>query len=341
MSQVVKGKCSHCSEDCTHTLDRRSFWSRNIYTCQGCDKRTVRCRLCDGMAKVAPQWADEFCSDHWSSDDCWAPGELACISRWAELWEADPPRWKQMLWKLSPYRGDAIESFDIRRLSAGDAQAPRVICINGFLGQSDETFGDWSGALQALFPDCPAYGVRWESRRGQSTGEVLQLVGAEAYLAFQTYGASAIWGWQHTVLKAQDTGRMLASVLMRTRGQQFILCGHSLGARVVYYALAELAKQQRNDVVVSAHLMGGAVGCEDEAGWSEASRVCSRGITNYYSRNDDVLQWLYKPAMGLLSEPIGRNRVKGLRNVDVSAQVAGHNEYKPAFSKFAIYPVGL
>jgi len=136
---------------------------------------------------------------------------------------------------------------------------------------------------------------------------------------------------------------MLAAVLMRTPGQEFILCGHSLGARVIAYALLELAKHGRDDIVRTAHLMGGAVTADDHSMWESIASVCRGGVANYFSTNDDVLKLAYVPAMGFNSTPIGRSaiRVRGVRNVDVSRLVGGHMEYKARLPQFISYPMGL
>lgn len=340
MVQVVSGKCSHCEQSGKHTLDSRHLLGRNVYACATCKRRTVRCRACDGMAKVGPYWADELCADHALAGGSWEAGELDCISTWAELWRDDLGWWKRALFALSPYRADSVESFDILRQTERSA-GPRVVCINGFLGQSDDRFQDWVAPAERLFPGLTRYGVRWESRRGGSAGDLAKMIGWEALLALRTYGLSVPWAWLHTALKAEDTGRMLANVLMRAPRQQFVLCGHSLGARVIYYALTELAERSRLDIVRTAHLMGGAVGVGGRRDWQKAMSACQGGITNYYSANDSVLKILYQPAMGFMSDPIGRNPLPGARNIDVSSTVPGHDAYKRSFGEFASYPLGL
>lgn len=340
MVQVVSGKCAHCQHSGKHTLDRRHLLGRNVYTCKNCTHKTARCRLCSGMAMVGPTWADELCDDHAVAGGSWEEGELDCIANWAELWKDDMGWMKRALFAISPYRGDAVESFDILRHTA-PSDGPRVVFVNGFLGQSDDQFVDWSPSADRLFGGLTRYGLRWESKRGGNTGELATLIGSEAVLALKSYGLSVLWGWLHTARKAEDTGRMLANVLIRAPQQKFILCGHSLGARVIFSALTELANRKRTDVVETAHLMGGAVGVDGRRDWEKAMSACSGGIANYWSDKDDVLKWLYKPAMGFMSEPIGRNPIPNARNVDLSNKVMGHNGYKKWFGEVASYPLGL
>jgi len=342
--QLLTGKCSHCGKSGKHHLEfRNRGLHRNIYRCGECSELTVRCRICNDFAKHRKGWSDELCADHWSEDELWAEGTLDCISKWPELWAHQPKLWKRALWSISPYRGDSIESFAISPLEVRGGREIRVVYINGVLGQSDQLFEDWSAVGSRLFPGLSSYGTRWESRRASTNEEVAKLLTGEALAAYQTWGASVVWSWHSTAMKAADTGRMLAQIIARTEGQRFVLCGHSLGARVAFYALLELARIGRRDLVKTAHLLGGAVGVGDLDDWTAALSACSGGISNYYSKNDDVLKYLYIPAMGFSSDPIGRNPlpVKGVRNYDVSDLVSGHTGYKSKFADIAGYPLGL
>ena len=339
--QVVKGKCSHCGRDESHVLERRnSIFERSVYRCR-CGEFTIRCRTCSGMAKYSSSWADELCAEHFSEEIYWTNGDLDCISDWPSLWAHKPGIIRRIASFVYPV--DAVESFSIHKLSSGSSKGCRVIYVNGFLGQSDDQFSDWQSAGLKLFPDTIGYGLRWESRRIGTLQDVAGMVSQQVLLAWKTAGLSAIAAWYYTSLRAADTGRLLAQILMRAPGQKFILCGHSLGARVIFYALNELAEKKRDDVVQAVHLMGGAVGVGDVDMWKRAVSVCQGGIANYYSLNDEVLKLAYIPAMGFRSDPIGRNslHLPGVRNYDVSSDVAGHTAYKDQFSSFARFPLGL
>lgn len=344
--QVVRGKCSHCGKTREHRLEKRnSGLMRNIYVCTdlACGRMTVRCRVCDGMAMHDESWSDELCGDHWAADDLLKPGTLECISRWHELWAHEPPTWRRVLASISPYRWDSIESFAINPLVKAPCGRVRVVYINGLLGQADGQFSDWIEAGKSVFPELMSYGLRWESRRAGSKREVFGLLGEQTALAYRTFGVSLVMSWHATAMKAADTGRVLAQVLMRTTGQQFVLCGHSLGARVIFYALQELSRCGRTDVVKAVNLMGGAVGIGDVEAWTRAIAASPGGITNYFSKNDDVLKYLYVPAMGFKSDPVGRNALvlPGVRNIDLTDKVGGHVEYKNKFAEFARYPLGF
>jgi pimeloyl-ACP methyl ester carboxylesterase len=145
--------------------------------------------------------------------------------------------------------------------------------------------------------------------------------------------------------KAEATGVMLAEVIRRTRGGPFVLCGHSLGARVIFYALQELAGWGVADKVRAAHLFGGAVGTSPPEEWKRAASVVSGGLFNFYSTNDPVLKWLYSVGTGVLfSDPIGRNPISGVDsiwNIDSSRWVLGHSDYKAACGQQLWHPFGI
>ena len=341
--QTLDGKCSHCGKDGPHHLEARSLlWARDHYRCQNCQMTTVPCRACKGgMAKVGKYWSNAFCSAHWGEQDRWKEGQLSCVSQWSSLWKEDRGLLARAASSLRPYRSDSIESFGFHKLRHHGltAERVRVLYINGLLSQKDDQFKDWLAGAESLFDGTPSYGLRWESMRAEVTLPDASLVAGGMLAGI----AAAGWKWHHARMKAEDTGRLLANVLMRTPSQEFVLCGHSLGARVIAYALLELKKANRCDVVRTAHLMGGAVG-SDPLLWRDALSVCRGGIANYYSSNDDVLGYAYRPAMGFFaSKPIGLTAVRLplMRNVDVSRMVGGHTAYKENFRHFASYSMGL
>jgi hypothetical protein len=137
--------------------------------------------------------------------------------------------------------------------------------------------------------------------------------------------------WHVAIVKASMTGILLADILSRTRGQEFILMGHSLGARVIYYALAALATVER-PIIRDAYLLGGAVGATDEDDWTRATGAVTGTIHNCYSTNDQILKFLYQGACATLSKPVGIREIVSksakIKNHDCSNLVDGHTTWK-------------
>ncbi len=138
------------------------------------------------------------------------------------------------------------------------------------------------------------------------------------------------------MMRAAQTGIQLAEAISRTEGQKFNLVGHSLGCRVIYYALEALSTKKDiyiNDVI----LLGGAVGRQDQEGWTKALSSVKGNIYNCHSKQDKVLSVIYKTANAGLSSPIGINPIEidhpQLTNVNCDDLVESHMTWKKALRR--------
>jgi hypothetical protein len=250
-----------------------------------------------------------------------------------------------------------VRGFSIRKHNEG--RGPAIIFANGFLTQKVDDPRDWKRALRHHFADAPWYHLTWEAKVRAEIGSLIlrDSTGAAArrfvvHLAERAAKKAggklspAAWvataadlignPWHVAMKKAAMTGVLLADILARTRQQEFILMGHSLGARVIYYALTALStKKDKAPVVRAAYLFGGAVGAGNECGWDAAATAVSGTIHNCYSRNDRILKILYQGASGMLSRPIGIDPITSasekIKDWDFSDLVDGHNDWKTAF----------
>ncbi len=254
------------------------------------------------------------------------------------------------------YFGD-IDGFDIELVKRGTG--PKVIFIDGFLTEKTPQASDWMRSAGAIYPNNPWYYVRWESKRLYDLGSHLGGHGANASakalletwaaqaskVAAKKLGPTAIAltlaglvnnPWSVASAKAAQTGVLLADIIART-DDEYILCGHSLGARVVYYAL-ETLRTKNTCFVDTAHLLGGAVGNHSKD-WEQSAKAVKKTIHNYHSDNDWILATMYKFGTFFASDPIGRNPIVNsdprICNHDVTAFVSGHREYKDNFHRFA------
>ncbi|MFC1849873.1 DUF726 domain-containing protein, partial [candidate division CSSED10-310 bacterium] len=256
------------------------------------------------------------------------------------------------------YIGD-IYKFDIKKIKSGTQ--PALVTINGFLSEPDKRnekgYQDWQNLVAAKYAQNEWYHVYWESKSLWDIGSLIAKEGGGAGIgaalgaaakhaskqAMKKVGPAATVvmliqlsnnPWHIAMVKAEKTGALLADILSRTK-KQYILIGHSLGARVIYAALRALATRE-SSIIFETHVTGGAVDNNTD-NWRNANKAVINKIVNYYSQNDNVLKYLYKAGTFFASTPIGRNPIEDVADIlnkDVTAWVDGHMFYKPNADKF-------
>ncbi|MDR2522769.1 MAG: DUF726 domain-containing protein [Synergistaceae bacterium] len=233
-----------------------------------------------------------------------------------------------------------------------DGRGPAILFINGFLNGNNVDFDDWERGVKKKFPNNPLYGVTWESQT--LIGLSIRIAGLAALPKFSLISNLFFDDpWHDAVNKSLQTGVLLADLFSRKekpknfligliklirlisrfgKRDEFILMGHSLGAGVIYNTLKALLTKKEK-YIRDVYLFGGAVG-NDAENWENVQRAVTGKIYNFYSANDSVLSWFYKPVNLFMSSPIGLGKIclekksKKLVNVNVTEKVGGHNEYK-------------
>ena len=251
-----------------------------------------------------------------------------------------------------------VDHFDIRTLKNGNKHA--ILFVNGFLSQGDNDTNEWEGHLKKHFPRNSWYQLDWESKNLHKLGAFIGGAPKAAGMDFakeiakrglkqapEKIGPLSMVSniadlignpWHASLVKAAMTGVMLADAIARTPGWRFTLAGHSLGARVIYYALEALSTKQ-NKPIENVYLLGGAVGgsSKDKNGWKMAVKSVRGRIYNCYSIHDDVLCYLYRGANGFMSEPIGYSPIAlkhpQIHNFDCQELVRSHMEWKSWFGE--------
>lgn len=138
--------------------------------------------------------------------------------------------------------------------------------------------------------------------------------------------------WNNALDRAKAAGRVLADVLIhRHLGVRPItLIGFSLGARVIFYALLELARQKIYGIVQDVFILGATLSVSAKT-WCEARSVVSGRFVNVFSRGDWVLNYLFRATSGGVNTVAGLRPVEGvpgLENIDVTDKIAGHISYR-------------
>ncbi|KAJ3395267.1 hypothetical protein HDU84_000034 [Entophlyctis sp. JEL0112] len=146
--------------------------------------------------------------------------------------------------------------------------------------------------------------------------------------------------WGNGLTKARKAGRILADTLLsRIQGNRPVtLVGFSLGARVIYYCLLELASRGEAafNIVEEAYMFGTPVMASTKE-WRAISSVVSGRLVNGYLTNDWVLSMLYRASSAFLADVAGLNPVQnmpGIENYNLDSVLkGGHLEYRSAMPR--------
>lgn len=240
-------------------------------------------------------------------------------------------------------------SFNIEKLRDGDGVP--VIIARGFM---NETSGEWHNAVRAtegLYPDSPVYLLNWGSKELKSLAGVIGAVGvgglgrrgllavvgrASKAAAKKVAPAAPLLAagslmknpWHTAVNRANQTGTALAALLAKSDQPELVLVGHSLGGRVMVTAASAMAGFGAEPKIRDIHLMGAAIG--RQRSWRPVSEAVTGTVSNYHSRNDPILKFLYRTVQ-LGQEAVGSRGIgssySNIVDHDVSDAVDNHSLY--------------
>jgi hypothetical protein len=139
--------------------------------------------------------------------------------------------------------------------------------------------------------------------------------------------------------RADKAGKVLAHALIDgVQGKRPVtLIGYSVGARVIYACLIELAERHAFGLVESVVLMGAPASSDSES-WRKVRSVVAARVVNVYSSEDYVLGYLYRSTkleFGVAGLEAVQG-VHGLENIDTSKLVSGHDRYKYLAGKILV-----
>ncbi|KAM7404313.1 hypothetical protein PAMP_011674 [Pampus punctatissimus] len=246
----------------------------------------------------------------------------------------------------------AIEEFEFLPLSSGK-HLHLTIAVTGWLCSGK--YSSFQAPWCSLGECGEQYCLVWESRFLRDLGSAMaslldglvSIVAQEALKYTVLSGIVTALTWPASLLAAAsvidhpwcvclnrsaEVGKHLAQVLRsRQQGKRPVsLIGFSLGARVIYFCLQELANDQGSEGVVEDVVLLGAPVDGSEKAWEGITRVVSGKIVNGYCRGDWLLGFLYRSSAARLSvaglQPINDQDGRVI-NVDLSSVVKGHLDY--------------
>ncbi|CAH2318373.1 transmembrane and coiled-coil domain-containing 4 [Pelobates cultripes] len=249
-------------------------------------------------------------------------------------------------------RVGAIEEFEFLPLTGG-RQLHISIAVTGWL--STGKYGSFVAPWQSLLHSTEQYCLAWESKYLMELGNaldtllngIMNMVAQEALkftvlsgiVTALTWPASLITvasvidnPWGVCLSRSAEVGKHLAHILLtRQQGKRPVtLIGFSLGARVLYFCLQELAQEAGAEGIIEDVVLLGAPVEGDVKKWKLLTRVVAGRIINGYCRGDWLLSFVYRSSSVKMSvaglQPINLDD-RRMVNVDLSSVVKGHLDY--------------
>jgi hypothetical protein len=143
--------------------------------------------------------------------------------------------------------------------------------------------------------------------------------------------------WSVSLGRAYSAGLILAdSLIDRHLGKRPItLLGFSLGSRVIFSALQELADKKAFGIVQNVYLFGSPIVAKKDE-YLKVRSVISGRFVNGYASNDWILGYLFRATSGGIMRVAGLAPVEGipgLENLNVTELVNGHMAYRAAMPR--------
>lgn len=249
-------------------------------------------------------------------------------------------------------RVGAIEEFTFLPLTEG-RQLHITIAITGWLASGKyRTFGaPWAALARSREQYCLVWEAKYLMELGNALETILSglanMVAQEALKYTVLSGIIAALTWPASLLsvanvidnpwgvclhRSAEVGKHLAHILLsRQQGRRPVtLIGFSLGARVIYFCLQEMAQEKDCQGIIEDVVLLGAPVEGEAKHWEPFRKVVSGRIVNGYCRGDWLLSFVYRTSSvqlrvaGLQPVMLQDRRVE---NVDLSSVVSGHLDY--------------
>jgi hypothetical protein len=143
--------------------------------------------------------------------------------------------------------------------------------------------------------------------------------------------------WNVSLGRANSGGLILAdSLIDRNLGNRPVtLLGFSLGSRLIFSCLKELAARGAFGLVQNVYLFGSPIVANQDEYLKARSAVCGRFV-NGYTSNDWILGYLFRATGGGIMRVAGLAPVEGIpgiENINVTEFVNGHMAYRAAIPR--------
>lgn len=249
-------------------------------------------------------------------------------------------------------RTGSIQEFEFKPIGENHNQGRLAvgILISGFVFDEQDFVRPWEGCEDNL----ERYALQWESKyliavsssiqdwiTSRLTTELMRqgammtvLSSLVAALAWPTVLLAATdWidsKWSMAIDRSDKAGKLLAEVLLKgLQGNRPVtLVGFSLGARVIFKCLQQLAESGDNEGIVErVVLLGAPISVKGEQ-WEIAKKMVAGRFVNVYSTDDWILGVTFRAS--LLTQGLAGIQavdIPGIENVDATHLIDGHSSY--------------
>ncbi|OBT97762.1 hypothetical protein VE01_05110 [Pseudogymnoascus verrucosus] len=259
--------------------------------------------------------------------------------------------------KAANRRTGAVKTFEYRPLH-NNKRVNLIVTVSGWMtGKVDDVRLPYS-TVDPIMGDI--YSVLWEPEMLTSMGDTINILATEALTQGlqQVLGSTILIGlmaalqlpvvltklsylidnpWAVSLVRAESAGLILAdSLIDRNLGTRPItFVGYSLGCRVIFSCLRELARKGAHGLVQNVYLFGSPIVAKKDD-YLKARSVVAGRFVNGFARNDWILGYLFRLTSGGISRIAGLapvDGIPGLENVDVTELVKGHMAYRTAMPR--------
>lgn len=255
-----------------------------------------------------------------------------------------------------PIRGSNHRHDNEKEVAYGDHRLRVTIGISGWATNKNDVIIPW----RVISSESEVFALRWELQALSNLGSAIEtLVTSAAWtLASRELLARTIFAQVMSAVllplglmklasivdnpfsvakaRADKAGEVLADALInKAQGERPVsLVGYSLGSRVIYSCLQNLAKRYAFGLVDTVILMGSPIPSSRIAWCRMRSVVCGR-LVNVYSKNDAVLALLYRASSAQfgIAGVQAISDILGVENVDASDLISGHLKYRYLIGK--------
>ncbi|KAJ8114234.1 hypothetical protein ONZ43_g4952 [Nemania bipapillata] len=259
--------------------------------------------------------------------------------------------------KAAGRRTGAVKTFEYRPLH-NNKRVNLVLTISGWLTSKVDDVRLPFSTVDPIMGDL--YSILWEPELLTSMGDTINILATEAL----TQGLQQVLGstilislmaalqlpvvlsklaylidnpWAVSLDRAWAAGLILAdSLIDRNLGTRPVtLIGYSLGSRVIFSCLLELARKGAHGLVQNVYLFGAPIVVKKEE-FIRAKVVVAGRFINGYNRNDWILGYLFRLTNGGIRKVAGLASIEGIpgvENFDCTKFVGGHMEYRTAMPR--------